>query len=173
MYAIGLLVLSLLITAVIVIGILFLMSGFAYWLTMLPSMKAAILRKFLKQPLESTNQDATTDSSNEGREEGKQKHKPLVHRIYPTQSIQKLYPLPKARELRVNDFASIGENMCADGKENNRTQHPKASIEGLSPSRSLHSIVSIARLLTFPISHIYAIVNKLRRRVNQSGKEPV
>jgi len=170
MYVIGLLALSLLITAVIVIGILFLMSGFAYWLTTFPSMKAAILRKFLKQPLESTNQDTTSDSSNEGREEGKQKHKPLVDCIYPLQSIQKPYPLPKARELGINDLASIGENVCTDSKENNETQHPKASIEGFSPRWTVHRFCGY---VPFSISrHIRTIVNWLRRRVNQSGKEP-
>ena len=154
MYVIGLLALSLLITAVIVIGILFLMSGFAYWLAISPSTKVAKIRTLLKpllkgtnQVLEGTNQDATTDSSNEGREKGEQKHKSLVYRIYPTQSIQKLYPLPKTREWGVNNFTRAGEDMRTDGKEDDGAKYTKTSIEGSIPRGVLHIRNIVASLI--------------------------
>jgi hypothetical protein len=175
LHVIGLLVLSLLITTLIVFAVLILASGFAYWLATSPSTIAIQLRKLSNQPsnqpLENTNQDATTNPSNEEREEGKPKHKRLVHRIYSAKGIQKPHPLLEARELGVNNFASIRENMCTDSKENNGTQHPKANLEGFNPTGTFQRLYRYVSSST--PRHIRTIVNKLRRRVNQSGKEPV
>jgi len=166
LYFIGLLALSLLITALIVFAFLFLASGFAYWLATSSSTKAARIRALLKQSLEETNQDTATNASNDGSQQGRQKHKCLICRLHPIQSIQKLNPLLKPRERGIDNFAWARENLRTNQKKDYRTEYPKTSPKGFIPRRI------IPRWLTFSQRHIRTIVNWIRGRVNESGKEP-
>jgi hypothetical protein len=172
LHVIGLLALSLLITGFIALAVLVLISGFAYWLAMSPISAAIRLRNLFKQPiqqpLEDTNQDATTDSSNDGGHKWSDKDKRLVYVINPSQSVQEPQPTCIAKKRGRKNLTRAGENMCAYYKEDKGAKHTEAGIESPSPTRPFH----IRRHITFPVSHILAIVNKLRRRVNQSGKEP-
>jgi len=156
LYVVGLLALSLLITASIVIVFLFLASRFAYWLATSPSTKAAKIRTLLKPLLEGTNQDTATDTSNEGSQQGRQKHKCLIYRLHPIQSIQKLYPLLKTRERGIDNFTGTGEDRRTYQKKNYRTEHPKTSIKSFVPRRPFPS------WRTFSQWHIGNIVNRLR-----------
>lgn len=166
LYIVGLLALSLLITASIVIVFLFLASRFAYWLAISPNTKVAKIRALLKPLLEGTNQDTTTNTSNEGSQQGRQKHKCLIHRLHPVQSIQELYPLLKTRERRVDNFTRTGEDCRTYQKKNYRTERPKTSVKSFVPRRPFPGWRTLSRW------HIRSILGRLKRSVNQSGKEP-
>lgn len=170
LYFIGLLVLSLLITALIVFAILVLASGFAYWLATSPSTIAIQLRKLSKQPpkqpLEETNQDTATNTSYDGSQQGGQKYKCLIYRLHPIQSIQKLYPLLKASKWGIDNFARTRESLCTNQKKNYKTEYPKAGIETFVPRRPFPS------WMTSPFWHMGTILTRLRKSVNENGKEP-
>jgi len=167
LYVGGLLVLSLLITAAIVIILLLFASAFAYWLVASTSTKSAKLRRLLAPLLKGANQDAATDASNDGGQEGEENAERLCYHVYPAQNIQKSEPLPETREWGGKNLTGAREHACTYRKEDDERQYANTSIEGLSPRRASrrYSVFSQFR-------HVLQIVNRLRRRVNHSGREP-
>lgn len=89
----------------------------------------------------------TTDKASQSREEAKE-------RIYPTYPIQSIYECPEAREqvngTGINPVYSTGEKQ----KEKGNAKHHNTSKKCVP---HLHSL----------------ILNIFRRKVNQSGKEPL